>query len=88
MTYTATNSKTSTLSTERWFTYQFTCEQKCVLIITSINAIHCMVLYSYSEQQNSKVSRYYTLFGFPIVAYVPADSTYRTLYTAIVTTMR
>ena len=32
-------------------------------------------------------SRYYNLFGLPIVAYVPAECTYRTLYTTIISRM-
>ncbi|XP_064398355.1 ubiquitin carboxyl-terminal hydrolase 15-like isoform X3 [Halichondria panicea] len=36
----------------------------------------------------NKSSRYFILFGFPIIVYVPADATYRTLYTAVVITMR
>ncbi|XP_064399096.1 ubiquitin carboxyl-terminal hydrolase 4-like [Halichondria panicea] len=40
-----------------------------------------------SDKQYSSSSRYYTLFGLPTVAYVPAECTYRTLYTAIVSKM-
>ena len=42
---------------------------------------------TYRERHYQYSSRYYNLFGLPIVAYVPAECTYRTLYTTIIAKM-